>query len=432
MANSENNYITSIGILATLFFVFGFISWSNAVLIPYFKIAFQLTSFKAYLVTFAFYISYLIISLPSSIFLNKYGYKKSMVFGLWVMAVGAFIFIPSAIQKSYLLFLAGLFTLGTGLSILQTASNPYITIIGPIESAAQRISIMGICNKTAGIIAPLLLSYIILKPQDITLIENLQASGTLAKQTLLLNLLDRVIMPYAIIGIALFLLGVAINYSSLPEITHDKTPDKPLKAIFAHPHLILGVLAIFFHVGTQVIAIDTIINYATSKGMSLNTAKVLPSYVLTLTIIGYISGIVLIPRYLKQLTALKICTILGLIFSFLIIFTNGEVYFLGIKSDISIWFIVLLGLANSLIWAGIWPLAINGLGSLTKIGASLMIMGLSGNAILPLFYGFLADKSNLQNAYFILIPCFIYVAFYAFYGHKLKFWNFKLTFYNEK
>ncbi len=432
MANSENNYITSIGILATLFFVFGFISWSNAVLIPYFKIAFQLTSFKAYLVTFAFYISYLVISLPSSIFLNKYGYKKSMVFGLWVMAVGAFIFIPSAIQKSYLLFLAGLFTLGTGLSILQTASNPYITIIGPIESAAQRISIMGICNKTAGIIAPLLLSYIILKPQDITLIENLQASGTLAKQTLLLNLLDRVIMPYAIIGIALFLLGVAINYSSLPEITHDKTPDKPLKAIFAHPHLILGALAIFFHVGTQVIAIDTIINYATSKGMSLNTAKVLPSYVLTMTIIGYISGIVLIPRYLKQLTALKICTILGLIFSFLIIFTNGEVYFLGIKSDISIWFIVLLGLANSLIWAGIWPLAINGLGSLTKIGASLMIMGLSGNAILPLFYGFLADKSNLQNAYFILIPCFIYVAFYAFYGHKLKFWNLKLTFNNEK
>ena len=164
--SSKKAYFTSVLILGGLFFIFGFISWSNAILIPYFKIAFELTSFKAYLVAFAFYISYLLISLPSSILLDKFGYKRSIVFGLWVMAVGALIFIPAAMIKSYGLFLTGLFTLGTGLSILQTASNPYITIIGPIESAAQRISIMGICNKGAGIIAPLILSFIILKPTD--------------------------------------------------------------------------------------------------------------------------------------------------------------------------------------------------------------------------------------------------------------------------
>lgn len=423
--SSKKAYFSSVLILATLFFIFGFISWSNAILIPYFKIAFELTSFKAYLVAFAFYISYLVISLPSSILLNKFGYKRSIVTGLWVMALGALLFIPAAMIKSYGLFLTGLFTLGTGLSILQTASNPYITIIGPLESAAQRISIMGICNKGAGIIAPLILSFIILKPTDIKIIENLSVENQLTKQELLGQLLDRVILPYGVIALALFLLGTLIYFSSLPEIEHDKDEQAGNKSILSHPSLILGAMAIFFHVGTQVVAVDTIINYGVSQGLSLNIAKVFPSYVLTMTITGYITGIILIPRFVNQHTTLKICTILGLLFSISIILTKGEVKFLGVSTDLSIWFIVLLGLANSLIWAGIWPLAIKGLGNLTKIGSSLMIMGLSGNAIMPLIYGYFADISSPQNAYWILIPCFLYLIFYTFYGYSLKHWKLK-------
>ncbi|WP_310587901.1 MFS transporter [Emticicia agri] len=244
--SSKKSYYTSVLILAALFFIFGFISWSNAILIPYFKIAFQLTSFKAYLVAFAFYISYLVISLPSSVLLNKFGYKKSIVSGLWVMAIGALVFIPAAMLKSYGLFLTGLFTLGTGLSILQTASNPYITIIGPLESAAQRISIMGICNKGAGIIAPLILSFIILKPTDIKIIENLSVANQIARQNLLSQLLDRVILPYGVIAAALFLLGTLIYFSSLPEIEHEKDEYKGNQSILSHPYLILGAIAIFF------------------------------------------------------------------------------------------------------------------------------------------------------------------------------------------
>jgi glucose/galactose transporter len=423
--SSKKSYFSSVIILAALFFIFGFISWSNAILIPYFKIAFELTSFKAYLVAFAFYISYLVISLPSSILLNKFGYKRSIVTGLWIMAAGALVFIPAAMIKSYGFFLTGLFTLGTGLSVLQTASNPYITIIGPIESAAQRISIMGICNKGAGIIAPLILSFIILKPTDIRVIENLSVENQITRQELLNQLLDRVILPYGIIALALFLLGTLIYFSSLPEIEHEADAQTGNKSILSHPALVLGAIAIFFHVGTQVIAVDTIINYGTFHGLSLNVAKVFPSYVLTMTITGYITGIILIPRFVNQHTTLKICTMLGLLFSTLIIFTKGQVAILGISTDISIWFIVLLGLANSLIWAGIWPLAIRGLGNLTKIGSSLMIMGLSGNAIMPLIYGYFADKSSPQQAYWILIPCFLYLTFYTFYGYKLKHWKLK-------
>jgi MFS transporter, FHS family, L-fucose permease len=423
MPQNKSTYTSSVIILASLFFVFGFISWSNAILIPYFKIAFSLTSFKAYLVTFAFYISYLVISLPASVLLKKFGYKKSIVIGLWVMALGALIFVPAAMLKSYGLFLVGLFTLGTGLSVLQTASNPYITIIGPMESAAQRISIMGICNKTAGIIAPLILSFIILKPEDIAIIENTTTQAAMAKELVMSQLLGKVMLPYSVVALALFILGALIGKSGLPEIDHPEENDDKSKSILSYPNLVLGAVAIFFHVGTQVIAIDTIINYASSKGMSLNTAKILPSYVLTLTIIGYISGIILIPKYLKQQIALKICAILGLLFSFFIVFSSGQFTILGIHTDISIWFIVLLGLANSLIWAGIWPLALNGLGNLTKVGSSIMIMGLSGNAIMPMLYGYLADKYDHQFAYIILIFCFLYIVFYAFYGNKLKYWK---------
>ena len=419
----------SIMIIGMLFFIFGFVSWVNSILIPYFKIACELSHFKAYLVTFAFYISYFVMSVPASFLLKKTGFKKGMMTGFWTMSLGAIIFIPAAMTRTYEIFLIGLFTIGAGLAILQTAANPYITVLGPKESAAQRISIMGICNKGAGIIAPLVFAAVVLKATDTDLFAQLPLMNAIQKSQALDELVRRVILPYAIVGTVLFILGLLVRLSPLPEIDTDKestelaAANADKQSIIDFPHLILGAFAIFLHVGTQVISIDTIIGYANSMDMTLLEAKAFPSYTLAATIIGYISGILLIPKFISQVNALRFCTLLGLALCFLIIFSHGRVEILGHKSDISIWFVVLLGLANSLVWAGIWPLALDGLGRFTKLGASIMIMGLSGNAIMPLFYGYVADKIDVRMAYSVLIPCYIYLVFYAVYGHKIRRWK---------
>jgi len=421
----------SIMLIGMMFFIFGFVSWANSILIPYFKIACELTNFKAYLVTFAFYISYFIMSVPASYVLKSIGFKKGMMLGFWIMSIGAFIFIPAAMNRAYPIFLLGLFTLGTGLAILQTAANPYITLLGPKESAAQRISIMGICNKGAGILAPLAFAAVILKATDSDLFKSLEHMTGSDRNLALNELIQRVIVPYFCVGILLFLLGLAVRFSPLPEIETDQENEETTQAnsnktsILQFPHLILGAIAIFLHVGTQVIAIDTVIGYAGSMNIQLMEAKIFPSFTLAATICGYIIGIICIPKYISQVNALRTCTILGLLFSFGILMTSGNVELAGLNVDISICFVVLLGLANSLIWAGIWPLALDGLGKFTKIGASILIMGLCGNAILPLFYGYFADLYDLRLAYAVLIPCYLYLIFYAIRGHKIRQWTLK-------
>jgi len=427
---TKRDTLISIIIIGLLFFIFGFVSWVNAILIPYFKIACELTNFKSYLVTFAFYISYFIMSVPSSYLLKSVGFKKGMMIGFWVMAIGAFIFVPAALSRTYETFLIGLFTLGTGLAILQTAANPYITVLGPKERAAQRISIMGICNKGAGILAPIIFAAVVLRVTDSELFSQLPTMGEIEKNAALDELIRRVIVPYSIVGTVLVGLGLMVRFSPLPEIdTEHESADVAIAntgktSIFQFPHLILGAFAIFIHVGTQVIAIDTIIGYANYMNIGLMEAKVFPSYTLFATICGYIIGISLIPKFISQVNMLRICTLLGTLFTLLIIYTKGSVTFLGHTADISIWFVVLLGLANSLVWAGIWPLALDGLGRFTKLGASMMIMGLCGNAILPLFYGYFADLFDVRLAYWVLFPCYIYLVFYAVYGHRIRRWNF--------
>jgi glucose/galactose transporter len=426
---TKKDTIISIFIIGLLFFIFGFVSWVNAILIPYFKIACELTHFQAYLVTFAFYISYFIMSVPSSFLLKKKGFKKGMMIGFWTMSLGAFIFVPAALTRTYEVFLVGLFTIGAGLAILQTAANPYITVLGPKERAAQRISIMGICNKGAGIIAPLLFAAVILRATDTDLFAQLANMNAAEKNAALDELIRRVILPYICVGIVLFALGLMVRFSPLPEINTEQesaelaTANKAKKTIFQFPHLILGAIAIFLHVGTQVVAIDTIIGYANSMNVPLMEAKSFPSYTLFATICGYIIGIVTIPKYISQVNALRFCTLLGMSLTLLIIFSHGQASFLGHTTDVSIWFVALLGLANSLVWAGIWPLALDGLGRFTKLGASILIMGLCGNAIVPLFYGYLADKFDVRQAYWVLFPCYLYLVFYAIYGHRVRTWS---------
>lgn len=419
----------SILIVGGLFFIMGFISWMNAILIPYFRVACELSNFASYLVAFAFYISYFVMSVPAGFLLRKLGFRKGMMYGFFIMAAGAFIFVPAAMSRSYETFLLGLFSLGAGLAIIQTAANPYITILGPIERAAQRFSIMGIFNKGAGIIAPLVFASVILKATDNELFRQIPLMAADEKEMALTALIRRVIVPYICLGLLLTGCAIFMRFSPLPEIdTEHESPElaetnATKRSIFHFPHLILGAIGIFVHVGAQVIAVDTVISYANSMDVQILEAKVFPSYTLAAQVCGYILGILAIPRVVKQVNALRFCTLLGLALTLLIVYTHGDVIVFGHKTDVSIWFVVLLGFANSLIWAGMWPLALDGLGKFTKIGASIMIMGLCGNAIMPLVYGYFADLHGLRAAYWVLFPCYLYLVFYAVYGHKLRRWT---------
>lgn len=413
---SQSTTNRSIIIIGALFFIFGFVTWLNSVLIPYLKIACELNNFQSYFVVTAFYISYLVMALPSAWILKVTGFKKGMSLGLLVMAVGALIFIPAAYTRTYQLFLLGLFVQGTGLAILQTAANPYITILGPIESAAKRISIMGICNKIAGALAPIVLGAIALKNVD-ALVEELKTMNLAEKASALNVLSERVIVPYLIMMGILILLAIFIYFSSLPEIDTDKE-DETLaktninkKSIFQFPHLLLGALVMFLYVGVEVMAGDTVISYGASQGIPFTTAKFFTTYTLIAMIVGYIIGIYTIPRFITQEKALKVSAILGIVLGFSAIFTDGF---------ISVLFISLLGLANALVFPAIWPLAIDGLGRFTKVGASFLIMALAGGAIIPLLYGALADSWNPQSAYLILIPCYLFILYYASYGYKIR------------
>jgi FHS family L-fucose permease-like MFS transporter len=408
--------ISPIVIIGALFFVFGFVTWLNSVLIPYLKIACELSNFESYLVAFAFYIAYFVMALPSAWVLKKTGFKKGMALGLVIMAFGALLFIPAALSRTYFIFLIGLFIQGTGLAVLQTASNPYITILGPVESAAQRISIMGICNKVAGAIAPIILGAVTLSDADGVKARIL--SMTSVEKALELDLLaHKVILPYVAIIVVLIVLAILTYLSDLPEIDTDKEDDAVAIAntnktsIVQFPHALLGALTLFLYVGVEVMAGDTVISYASAQGIPLSTAKFFTTYTLVSMIVGYVIGILCIPKYFSQQTALKFSAVLGVILSIAAILSDGYV---------SVLFISLLGLANSLMWPAIWPLAITGLGRFTKTGASLLIMGISGGALLPLLYGYLTDAVNAQQAYWIMVPCYLFILYYATYGHKLR------------
>ena len=398
MTNTKqsNGPLIMIGIL---FFVFGFVTWVNSVLIAFFKDAFQLNNFQSLLVTSAFFISYFVMAIPSSWVLAKTGFKNGMSFGLLAMAVGTLLFIPAAKAANYPLFLLGLFVIGTGLALLQTASNPYVTILGPSESAAQRISVMGICNKIAGILSQVIFGGLLLS----------SAAGP--------TKLETVIMPYGIMTVILVALAAWVRLSSLPEVEAEETAEEALaskSSVWAYPNLVLGLIAFFLYVGVEVMAGDTIINYGVSKGFSMDIAKSFTSYTLYGMLAGYVAGILFIPKYLSQQKALNYSALLGILFSIGAVALDGY---------LSVLCIALLGLANALMWPALWPLALQGLGKFTKIGSALIIMMISGGALIPLVYGSIADQlGDTQLAYVIMIPCYLFILFYATIGHKKSSW----------
>ena len=433
MKQTNRQFILSMFMLGALFFIFGLVSWVNSILVPYFKVACELeTDVQSYLVTFAFYIAYLVMTIPASFLLTKVGFKRGVEIGLWILAAGALLFWPAALTRSYSMFLAALFTMGTALAILQTAANPFVTIIGPRESAARRISIMGICNKFAGVVSPLIFAAAVIRPQDKITMDAVQAGELTgaAKEQALDAMIQGVILPYVILAVVLFVFGLVFYKSSIPDIDPNKDNKSEgdagadRKSILCYPYLVLGVLALFAHTGSQQISIATIIDYAGSMGIDMLEAKVFPSFTLACIMIGYLSGIICIPRFISQQKALVVCTVTGLILSALVLLTqNIWVEWFGMNAKLSIWFLVLLGIPNSLIYAGIWPLAIKNLGKWTNLGSSILVMALCGNAFMTLSYGALADKVGLDKAYWLLIPCFAYMIYYAVWGYKVEHWT---------
>lgn len=417
MADRSREPLTPILILGGLFFLFGFVTWLNGALIPYLRIACELDNFSALLVAFAFYIAYFFTALPGAWLLQRIGLKNGMMAGLLVMALGACLFIPAAMLRTYGLFLTGLFIIGTGLSVLQTASNPYITIVGPLESAARRISIMGICNKVAGVLAPIALGYVVLADGD-AFVAALEGLADAERAQRLDELARRVIVPYAGMAAVLVALGFLVRLGPLPELELDGEQGMAAggrERVLDHPWLVLGVVALFLYVGAEVIAGDTIGLYGQAQGMPLATARQLTSWTLGAMVVGYVLGIIAIPRFITQARALAISAWLGVALTLAALFTEGP---------LSVWCIALLGLANALVWPAIWPLAIRDLGRHMKVGSALLIMAIAGGALLPLLYGRLSDLPAIgpQWAYAVLLPCYLFIAWYARRGSRLERW----------
>lgn len=402
-------------IIGAFFFIFGFITWINGTLIPYLRIACELEEWQAYLVTFAFYISYTIMALPSSGLLQRTGMIKGMSIGLSVMAAGCLVFIPAALTRNYGLFLVGLFFVGTGLTLLQTAVNPYITLLGPPASAARRISIMGICNKVAGILAPLIMGSIILKNAG-GLIKELEQMNPAEKAARLDLLSHSVIVPYCVLTVILLLIAFLIRFAHLPEIMPPSLDDSKEAVLIIKPvHKIrsqytMGFIAIFCAVGVEVLAGDTIGNYGLYHKLDLDIAKSLTSYTLVCMMAGYIFGVVAIPKLISQQSAFLYSSALGLITTILIIFVPG----IG-----SIVCLALLGLANAMLWPAIWPQALDGLqGKQLAKGSAILIMGIAGGALMPLMYSAIGKYYNNQVAYGILVPAYLFLLYYSLAGKR--------------
>ena len=420
-------------ILGLMFFIFGFTSWINSMLVPFFKAGCELNHFQSYLIVFAMYFAYLIMALPAGNILKKMGYKKGIMIGFFTVALGALTFLPAAIYRSYPLFLIGSFIMGLGSATLQSAANPYVTVIGPLSTTTKRMAIMGICNKFAGLVAPLLFAAVIFTPTDektFALLETATLDPT-TKAAMLDELVRRVMVPYGIFAAFLICVGLGIRFSKLPEIdlaeenkAMDSEHSQGKTSVFQFPYLILGVLAMFLHISTQVVTVDTIVSYASSFGINMIDAKVFPTYTFALVILGNVLGALLIPKVISQTRMFQICCTLGLLLSIGVVWGTRTVNFMGFNAGMSIWFLVGLGLANSLIYAGIWPLAIRNLGRFTKTGSSMLIMALFGNAVTPLIYGAIVDAYTPKVAYFwILLPCFLYLTWYAFWGYRITSWK---------
>ena len=425
-AKSRSSVVPMV-IVAILFFVLGFATWLNGSLMPYLKQMLTLSPFQASLVVFSFYIAVTFTALPSAWIIRKVGYKSGMALGMATMMLAGLLYIPAAQTQTFALFLFAQLVIGTGQTLLQTAVNPYVVKIGPEETAAVRISIMGILNKTAGVVAPVVFTALMAN-------SFVASPDTALTGAQIDEMASALVVPYLGLAAFLGLLALAVKFSPLPELekeTADNNNSAQIKAALARPSLALGVLALFVYVAVEVIAGDTIGLFALSLGVERYT--VMTSYTMGCMVLGYVLGIVLIPRVLSQQTALAVSAVLGVVLVLAIVLGDTSSYALansllvplgGTALPDTLLFIAILGLANAIVWPAVWPLALSGLGALTSTGSALLIMGIAGGAFGPLFWG-LASGTGLgqQGAYIVMLPCYLFILFYALKGHKMTSWK---------
>lgn len=421
---SKQSSVVPMAIIAVLFFILGFATWLNGSLMPYLSQILKLTPFQGSLILFSFYIAVTFTAIPSAMLIKKVGYKNGMALGMTVMMVAGLLFIPAAKSQIFPLFLLAQLVMGTGQTLLQTAINPYVVRLGPEESAAARISIMGILNKGAGVIAPMVFTALILNNFTGTV-------GQALSQTQIDSMANSLILPY--LGMALFIgvLAFAVKKSPLPELAKEEENSSSslseVKETLSHPNLALGVIAIFVYVAVEVIAGDTIGTFALSLG--IEGYSVMTSYTMVCMVVGYILGITLIPRFISQQKALSISATLGVILTLAILFVDTQSSIIantvlvplgGVQLPDVLLMIAFLGLANAIVWPAVFPLALSGMGKLTSTGSALLVMGIAGGAFGPMFWGLLSGLSSLQMGYSVMLPCYLFILFYAVKGHKMK------------
>lgn len=397
-------------IVGALFFVIGFGIGISGFLTPFLKDALHLSVTESYLVTAAIFSAFVVFGAPAGWIIRKVGYKMSMLIAFFIMALGMVLFVPSANMASFPIFLLALFIGGIGNTLLQASVNPYVTIIGPHESAAMRMCLMGIMNKLAWWMGPLFLGLFL----DL---KNVQ--------------LNQVFLPFYIVTGILVALGIFMYFAPLPEVKaagEDENDESSASAyaagktsVFQMPHLMLGVLALFLYVGVETLPMASIIGFAKAVfGEGMANPEGYSKYVPIGMFVGYIFGVIMIPKMISQSNALKLFAVIGLIASLCVILLPGE---MGIYS------LVAIGFANSIMWGAIWPLAIADLGKFTKSGASFLVMGIVGGAVLPLIFGFLVDLfktgeistvSDYQSAYWIFIPAYLFILYFGAIGYKIR------------
>jgi len=436
-AQPKSNFVP-LAIIGALFFIFGFITWQNGALVPYLQMVCQLSETQALLVASAFYFAYTAMALPSAMVLEKFGYKNGMAIGLATLVVGFLFYIPAALSQDFVIFLVAQFIIGSGLTLLQTGANPYVVKVGPIDSAAVRIMFMGLLNKGAGFIAPLAFTAIVLGDFGDVSAKSLQAMAETEKLATIDSLANGLVAPYIGLAVIFAVFTLLLKFSPLPELSNDDDEVDAVgdasyaegkTSIMQFPSLILGAVTIFVYVGAEVIAGDTIGLFASSLGVANATS--LTSYTMAFMLIGYALGIALIPRYVSQETALISSAVSGIVFSLLVMFSDSNSTlvsellwgWMGIPTlPDTITFIALLGFANALVWPAVWPLALEGLGKFTAKGSALLVMGISGGALLPLAYGLLAENIDGQTAYVVMLPLYAFILYFALKGHKKRVW----------
>lgn len=398
MNQKKTDYLIPLAIIGMMFFIVGFALGINSYIVPLLQSALNVSSGQSYLLLASTFAAFLIFSYPATALITRIGYKKTMVSSFAIFALGFILFVPSAKLQSLPLFMVASFICGVGNTVLQAAINPYATYLGPIDTAARRISIMGICNIIAWPVSPVFLAWLIGKNLDDMVLSD-------------------IIFPFYVLTAIFILLGVLVWISPLKEMAFgeqdedaaDASESEGKTSIFQFPHLILGAIALFSYVGIETIAMASSVDFAVSLSLpDPEQYALIPSIGM---ILGYISGIITIPKYLSQSGALRLHSWIAIV---------GTLAVVLLPEKVSIYAVAIVTFGCSVMYPAIFPLALKGLGKFAEKGSSILVACIAGGSVLPLIYGFLKDWVGCQPAYWIGIPCFGFILFYAYIGYKMK------------